>query len=349
MNFDLKNREWKEFLIGDIFNIGTGALLPKKVLKKGDTARITATDLNNGVFDYYTEIKHKNYRTVTNFISVSFLGSVFYHPYEASLDMKIHSIQLKNKEFNKYLAHFIVLTLKRTTSVFYYGNQLSSSNLPKKKIFLPINKKGELDFEFMEAFMREKEEEKLENYKKYIHKRVKSIKKYKSVKPIEEKEWSAFFLKDIFTEIQRGKRLKKADHKKGKMPYISSTASNNGIDGYIGNKENIRQFSNCLTIANSGSVGACFYQPFQFVASDHVTKLKNNELNKYTYKFISTIVKRLDIKYSFNREINDIRIKKEKILLPINDKNEPDYEYMENYIKQLEYKKLSEYLALKSS
>jgi hypothetical protein len=47
--------------------------------------------------------------------------------------------------------------------------------------------------------------------------------------------------------------------------------------------------------------------------------------------------------------MNDTRIKREKILLPINDKKEPDFEYMENYIKQLEYKKLNEYLKQKAN
>ena len=78
-----------------------------------------------------------------------------------------------------------------------------------------------------------------------------------------------------------------------------------------------------------------------------ITKLKNDHFNAYVYKFISSIVKRLGVKYSFNREINDTRIKREKILLPINHKKEPDFEYMENYMKQLELKKLKEYLNTK--
>ncbi|MBT7851071.1 MAG: restriction endonuclease subunit S [Flavobacteriaceae bacterium] len=124
--------------------------------------------------------------------------------------------------------------------------------------------------------------------------------------------------------------------------------SNNGIDGYVGNKEKVRIFENCITLANSGSVGSCFYQPYSFVASDHVTKLENNDFDKYTNLFLSSVVSRLGEKYSFNREMNDTRIKKEKILLPINDKNEPDYEFMENYMKNLEYKRLTEYLKFKS-
>lgn len=162
-------------------------------------------------------------------------------------------------------------------------------------------------------------------------------------KLLARKEWKEFYLKDIFPKIQRGKRLKKSDHTLGYMPYISSSALNNGVDGFIGNTNNVRIFDSCLTIANSGSVGACFYQPFSFVASDHITKLENIHLNKYIYLFISTVASRLSEKYSFNREMNDNRIKRELIMLPVNDLGEPDYCFMTNYMIDLETKKLISY------
>mgnify|MGYP000865774638 CR=1 FL=1 len=157
------------------------------------------------------------------------------------------------------------------------------------------------------------------------------------------REWKEFSLTEIFAEIQRGKRLKKDDHTHGNTPYVSSTASNNGIDGFVGNKIRVRIFENCLTLANSGSVGSTFYQPFNVVASDHVTKLENENFNKYIYLFLATMVSRLNEKYSFNREINDQRIKKEKVLLPINSKGKPDYAFMENYMKQKETELLQKY------
>ena len=157
------------------------------------------------------------------------------------------------------------------------------------------------------------------------------------------KEWKEFSLTEIFDTIQRGKRLKKDDHIDGDMPYASSTALNNGIDGFIGNIKGVRTFDNCLTIANSGSVGSTFFQPFNVVASDHVTKLENKKFNKYTYLFLATIISRLSEKYSFNREINDQRIRKEKILLPVNTKGEPDYAFMENHMKQKEKELLGKY------
>ncbi|MCZ2131199.1 MAG: restriction endonuclease subunit S [Bacteroidia bacterium] len=163
----LSEKEWKDFKIGDIFSISTGSLVPKEVLKKGKIARLTATDNNNGVFDFYEHIEHKNYRVISNFISVSFLGSVFYHPYSASLDMKIHAVQIPNIELNRYVAGFLVFCFKRMASVFSYGDQLSSSDLPKKKILLPTNEKGEPDFVYMENYMKTLENEKLKQYLDY--------------------------------------------------------------------------------------------------------------------------------------------------------------------------------------
>ncbi len=159
--------EWKEFKIEDVFKVSTGTLLPKDALKKGKIARLTATDNNNGIFDFYEPVNHKNYREVSNFISVSFLGSVFYHPYTASLDMKIHAVQIPNLELNRYIAEFLVFCFKRMASVFSYGDQLSSTDLPKKKILLPINNNGQPDFIYMENYMKALETRKLKQYLQY--------------------------------------------------------------------------------------------------------------------------------------------------------------------------------------
>lgn len=151
-----------------------------------------------------------------------------------------------------------------------------------------------------------------------------------------------FYLSDLFS-IQRGKRLKNDDHKSGDIPYVSSSATNNGVDDYVSNVEKVRIFDNCLTLANSGSVGSTFYHPYNFVASDHVTSLKQAGMDKYCYLFIATLISRLSEKYNFNREINDPRIRREKILLPVKN-NEPHYIYMSNCVKNTLADKYNEYL-----
>ena len=120
------------------------------------------------------------------------------------------------------------------------------------------------------------------------------------------------------------------------------------VMNFISNEKRVRKFYNCLTLANSGSVGTAFFHPYEFIASDHVTALKSEKLNKYSYIFIASMLNRLSEKYNFNREINDKRIKREKILLPVNDNNEPDYDYMEQYVKNIIYSKINNYLNFKN-
>lgn len=49
------------------------------------------------------------------------------------------------------------------------------------------------------------------------------------------------------------------------------------------------------------------------------------------------IINRLAEKYSFNREINDERIKREKLLLPATDKGEIDFAFMSAFMKDVEH------------
>lgn len=156
-------------------------------------------------------------------------------------------------------------------------------------------------------------------------------------------KWKEFFVKDIFPNIQRGKRLTRENQSNGDIPYVSSSALNNGVDNFIGNTTGVRRFRNCLSLANSGSVGSCFYEPFEFVASDHITHLKNTDLNYYQYLFVAAMLNRLSEKYNFNREINDPRISKEKVFLPVDENNRPNWLFMEQYGKNLVVQKYKQY------
>ena len=157
--------------------------------------------------------------------------------------------------------------------------------------------------------------------------------------------WREFFVKDIFPQVQRGKRLIREHQIAGETPYVSSSALNNGVDNFIRNADGVRKFNNCLSLANSGSVGSCFYEPFEFVASDHVTHLKNDKLNAYQYLFVAAMLNRLSEKYNFNREINDNRISREKIFLPVDESGNPCWLLIENYMRNTVLRKYQEYVS----
>lgn len=160
---------------------------------------------------------------------------------------------------------------------------------------------------------------------------------------LSEKEWKHFRMPEIFGLIQRGKRLKNADHVPGIVPYVSSTANNNGVDDYIEATPGTRAFGDCISLANSGSVGTAFYEPFEYVASDHVTALKTEGMSKYVYLFLIATIEKQGSNFNFNREINDARIKNMQIMLPVDDAGEPDYAYMAEYVQQKRAAMLDKY------
>ncbi len=160
---------------------------------------------------------------------------------------------------------------------------------------------------------------------------------------LSDREWKDFAVPYVFQNIQRGKRLKKADHILGIVPYVSSTANNNGVDAYIEATKGTRVFENCISLANSGSVGTAFYEPFAFVASDHVTSLKRENTSQYVYLFLTAVLEQQGSNFNFNREINDLRIRKMRVMLPVDDNDEPDYQFMEDYMKELMVAKRKQY------
>lgn len=300
---------------------------------------ITRTSLNNGLYGLVVP----NPKYILNPANSISLGAenaqYFLQPFRFITGNKMYYYHRDNLSLEAL--KFIVVCLNKSLNGvgFGFGLGLTGTRSDSRKLMLPITNTGEPDYEFMEEYIKEREAKLKEQYKNHVKARVAEL--TKEINPAQK--WDDFFISDIFTSIQRGKRLTKVKQTIGKIPYVSSTSLNNGVDNFIGNDTGVRIFQDCLSLANSGSVGSCFYEPFKFVASDHVTHLKNN-YSKYTYLFLACLLNRLSEKYNFNREINDDRISREKILLPVTPKGEPDYTYMENYMKYLEQKKLLEYL-----
>lgn len=333
-NLSLESKNWDAFFIEDVAEIISGRDIYEKERIDGLVPYITATANNNGI-GYF--VANNNETLESGCLSVNRNGSVgycFYHPYKALYGNDTR--KLRPKKNNRYISLFISMCITKQREKYGYGYKMGTGRLKRQRILLPVDTNNNPDWAFMEAYMKQKEQQIL---KPTIEKLCKQL----IVNDILGggkslcSNWKAFYFTEVFTEIQRGKRLKKADHKDGQTPYVSSTSLNNGIDGFIGNDGSVRRFNNCLTLANSGSVGCAFYHQYTFVASDHVTKLKRDGLDKYAYLFMIPIINRLSEKYSFNREINDERIKREKLLLPATDKGEIDFVFMSAFMKEVEH------------
>ena len=124
----------------------------------------------------------------------------------------------------------------------------------------------------------------------------------------------------------------------GVYPYVTTQATDNGIAGFY---DFYTEFGNVLTI-DSAVLGTCFYQKDKFSASDHVEILKPKfEMTKYIALFLVTILNKNAqiLGYAYNLKRSQEALKQETIMLPSKiNKNgdfEPDWKYMEEYMKEI--------------
>lgn len=312
MKINLHSRKWKEFSIKEIFNTQksargfqapTGANVTNKNLTSGKEPRITVTSLNNGVLGFCSS-SDNSYRTFENFISVSFLGSAFYHRYKASLDMKVHCLKVSNYELSINSSSFLITSIKKNIENASYGNQVSSTDLPHKRILLPIKDNKKPDYQFMEDYSRNLLEAKKEKYLNYNKKKLADL-EYKEIEPLENKEWKEFFIEDLF-DITIGKNIdgNKINKTSGYNPYITRKETNNGLDGFI-NYDNFykNMYYPVITIGNETAYP--FVQSFSFFTGTKVNIMKPKiDCSNRILFFISESIKQQRKKYSYSYTIN---------------------------------------------
>ena len=136
--------------------------------------------------------------------------------------------------------------------------------------------------------------------------------------------------------VVKGTRLTKANMRDGNINFIGASAINNGITAHIANDEHIHP-ENTITITYNGSVGEAFYQDKIFWASDDVNVLYPKfALNKYIALFIIPVLKQAGEKYAFIDKWKKEDMEKDCILLPVDENHQPDFSYMESYMKNQE-------------
>ena len=354
-NEELNDREWKEFKIGDVFCIKRVTGKPIENYKAGEIPYISTSSVNNGLIGFIdcgNTAVSKN-----NCISIDPIkGTSFYHNYDfcgrgfsgASINL------LENDELTKLTGLFICKTIENTS--FFkasYGNLFNSKRLSRGIILLPVTSTGEIDYAFMEEYIKEVEEHKLEEYREFAAKRLNECKAdTQAVEQLEEKEWKPFEIVALFNKFEQGKSkgLNHLDENNGIVPYLGATNRNNGVLAFIKECKSMTQDGNCIGFIRNGqgSVGYAIYKHEKFISTSDNTFAYSSWLNKYTGLFTVASQDLIRKKYSFGYKRNNERLRKDKILLPVSSSGDPDYEYMELYIKKLMYKKYKEYLAFKN-
>jgi len=152
---------------------------------------------------------------------------------------------------------------------------------------------------------------------------------------LKHSEWKNFKLNFKLGLPLHSKQLEPLE--KG-IPYVTRTTFNNGIEFHVNEDDisnNYINEGNCITIGAEGF--KAFYQPNKFITGNKINIFTSVHLNKYNALFLCSILnKEIAQKFNYGRGATKQRLNQLDVKLPSKNK-EPDWTFMENYIKSLPY------------
>lgn len=320
---------WKEFRVGDYFIQERGKEKAPKQNKDGDCPLIQETNSNNG-FDRLvqpTVIFKGNAIT----ISINYGSNVFYQKDDFCASVNIAII--RNDNLNLYNGYFIASVLSSAHRKFDYQNKISKELINDEIIKLPATSDGQPDWDYMESYMKavmEESEKSLENLRKADD--AKHL--------IDVSGWGEFRVGDLF-DIHPTSSYKVTNvellNDNGRNPVVANSGFNNGIVGYTDYECNENAGVITFTDTAAKSSESFFYQKDTFVGYPHVQGMycKQHDLNEYEGKYMTTVLRSAAGKFDFITKMTREVVNEFVIKLPITSTGEPDWQYMEDYMRRI--------------
>ena len=168
-------------------------------------------------------------------------------------------------------------------------------------------------------------------------------------------KWKKFKVGDLF-DIHPTKAYKMNNsilfEEDGINPVVVNSSYNNGIGGYTNQK--CTEEGNMITFSDTTSADSVFYQENPFVGYPHVQGLypfEKDRWTKYAYLFLVTIFrqKAKNLNYDYVNKFTRESAKEIVLKLPVDENDNIDYEYMENYMKNIESKTQNSFKNLNNS
>ncbi|WP_397539819.1 restriction endonuclease subunit S [Rummeliibacillus pycnus] len=338
----MKNREWKTFSLGDEKYFTLHATLngidKNKLIDNGEKKYpyITRSKNNNGLDMFVSEQPQDINKGNVIIIGLD-TQTVFYQESDFYTGQNVQI--LYNEHLTKNIAFFLIPIIKKQLAVLNWGgNGATLGRLKKKKVVLPVNDEGTPDWGFMEEYIREKSNQINDTYK------LPEFHEISDERELNELEWQPFLISDYFVvNKERGNESNMDALPKGNLPLISAKKMGNGLKGFVTTDEKKIKSANVITWNKDGDGGAglAYYQEFKFAVDSHVFVLYAKfDANKYSQLFISRILSKYKEIFNHGRANSLVRFKSEKFMLPSKN-NQPDFEFMEQYMKRMENKVIS--------
>lgn len=336
----LSEKEWKAITLEDEFHCDKGIYLPTDSVFDGNIPYVTAKAENNGVGRF---IGNKILFPGNSITVEKVKLSAYYQPspFYCSHDVSVLSNQKLDEENSLFIAEMIM----RNGSKYSYGRQAQLNVVKREKIILPIDAESNLDFGYMHDYVRQIQSALLKKYILFVEKQLEALGEETEIENLKEVKWKPIKIADI-ANVFSGHDIYATERIPGNIPLVTAIGNNNGIGYFVGNM-NDSYSSHCISVVRNGaSVARAYYHKYKALFGNDCRRiiLKTNN-SEYVGLFISLMIAKQKDAFSYSRKLGTERLKNLRIMLPVTESGNPDYQYMEQYAKNMMLKKYHQYLA----
>lgn len=330
--------EWKEFRVGDLFDIHPTKAYKctnAELLDGGDTNVVVNSAYDNGIGGTSTFSPTENGNMIT-FSDTVDANTIFYQKSPFVGYPHVQGLYPVGKYQNAWtqgsLQYFVTVFRERALAVgFDYGNKFRRDIAANLFVKLPTTPDGAPDWIYMESYMANLESKVAESLT--LLQAAKDAEK----KKVDMREWREFRVGELFDAALSKDDIQPKVIVEGNTPLVSSGKENNGIIALIDNKNARLWEANTLTVDMFGKV---FYQeqPYYAVSHGRVNILMPRmPMTKHCMQFIGCAIERVTTdKYAFSEMCTGTKLLKDVILLPKDKTGQPDWAYMEEYMRKME-------------
>lgn len=336
---------WKNFKIEDLFNKCELKCKKGNFNKAFDVSQVQTSEFtlplvnakhsNNGIMYYGRESDFESEEMTIDIVAdgAASTGDIYAQPQKTGVLYNAYLVKPKfkaTKNILLFVSRIMQTTIKKQ---FGYENKCTWKKVKNLEVLLPA-KQNEPNWEYIETYM--------ENILQVSERKINNLQNINNCrKNINLNNWKAFKLGDLFKiKSAKGKNSQQLNDGND-IPYIAASKERNGYNrmvSAVGFEDWISE-GNCIQLIHIGDAAAGYanYIPDRFIAMNGKSSCAyNNKMTKYSGLFIASIICKTNIgKYSFEDSWTGDKVANTIIKLPAQPNGEPDWEYMENYMKNI--------------
>ena len=148
---------------------------------------------------------------------------------------------------------------------------------------------------------------------------------------IDTSGWKEFKLSEIGFSNYHGVRQTKANREEGDIPLLTAGKENQGVASYISNAPMI--YENAITVDMFGN---SFYHKGKCTGDDNIYFFINEEVSDNVKMFIVAILNADNTqKYAYKTQFRQSQADALSVSLPATPDGQPDWQYMEDYMRNI--------------